>query len=188
MPGSPPLLAGAAACSPCSLSLVWVLMNSRLVISLLCAGALAFACGPRSRSEASTTTLATAAPTNPAVVHRKKTDQTRLSSNFGVKVEPQAVRFALNVTNVGEKRVELAFPSGQTYDFVVSDTLGREVWRWGTGRLFTQNLQNKLLGEGDSMAVNERWEPSQLHGKYVAVATLHSSNYPIQERVEFVLP
>jgi hypothetical protein len=115
-------------------------------------------------------------------------DEARLSSKFGVQVGREDVRFALNVTNLGEKRVELAFPSGQTYDFVVSDTLGREVWRWGTGRLFTQALQNKLLGEGDTMAVSERWEPAELHGKYVAVATLHSSNYPIQERVEFVLP
>ena len=37
------------------------------------------------------------------------------------------------------------------------------------------------------MKVSERWEPSKLHGKYIAVATLHSSNYPIQERVEFVI-
>src|SRR5215216_5697815 len=162
-------------------------MNSRLLISLLCAGALAFACGPRSRSEASAT-LATVSSAQATVSHRTKVDEARLSSRFGVQVGREAVHFALNVTNVGEKRVELAFPSGQTYDFVVSDTLGREVWRWGTGRLFTQALQNKLLGEGDTMAVSERWEPAELHGKYVAIATLHSSNYPIQERVEFVLP
>lgn len=164
-------------------------MPSRILIALLCAGALAFACGPRTHSEAaSATSLATASPVTQqgTVTTTKKAHE--LSSVFDVRVQPNGVEFALRVTNDAKKHIELTFPSGQTHEFTVVDSLGREVWRWGATRMFTQNVQNKLLSGGETMRIAEQWEKPAVHGKYVAVASLHSSNYPIEERVEFVLP
>ena len=86
---------------------------------------------------------------------------------MNVDVAATEVRFALNVDNVGKKHVELSFPNGKSYDFVVVDSLGREVWHWSKGRMFTQGVQNKQLGTGDVMHVSEAWkrplQPGTLH-------------------------
>jgi hypothetical protein len=168
-------------------------MNTRLIISLLCAGALAFACGPRSRSEAPSA-LATAqlVRATPAAEHPRRHDavgvktDVKLASHLKVNVAKDEVQFALDVKNVGGKHAELDFPSGQSYDIVVVDTVGREVWRWAKGRMFTQSVQNKQLGGGESMQIAESWTPKP--GRYTAVATLISTNYPVEQRADFVVP
>ena len=165
------------------------LSPSRVAIALLCAGALAFACGPRGHSEAvSTTSLTTAAPVVLQGGPRGHSEDRRLASNLDVKLERDGARFALHVMNATKKHIELSFPNGQTHEFVVVDSVGREVWRWSSSRLFTQAVQNKLLAGGESMNVSERWQHSREHGKYTVIATLNSTNFPVQERAEFALP
>jgi hypothetical protein len=168
-------------------------MNTRLIISLLCAGALAFACGPRSHSEAPSA-LATVRPAQSSAstpsgtrAHRVKSKKAgvELASRLAIDVRPSEVRFALDVTNVGKKHAELDFPNGQAYDIVVVDSVGREVWRWAKGRMFTQAVQNKQLGGGDSMQIAESWTP--IPGHYTVIATLNSSNYPVEERADFTV-
>jgi hypothetical protein len=98
------------------------------------------------------------------------------------------ISFALHVINTGKKRVEITFPSGQTYDFVVLDSLGREMWRWGSNRMFTQAVRNKLLGGGETMEFEESLKSVPLSpGRYVARATLTSANYPLTEETEFTV-
>ena len=164
------------------------LSPSRVAIAILCAGALAFACGPRTHSEAaSTTSLATAAPIfQQGTTHPH--DSARLASAIVVDTEHDGVRFALHVTNAMKKHVELAFPNGQTHEFVVVDSAGREIWRWSNSRLFTQAVQNKLLSSGETMEYTEQWSHPAQHGRYTVIATLNSTNYPVQERANFVLP
>ena len=175
------------------------IMNTRLIISLLCAGALAFACGPRSHSEP--TTLASALPVRSAQVSaafaaitphkakQQKSDKSdaKLDSRLNVSVARNDVRLALDVRNVGGKHAELTFPSGQAYEFVVVDSLGKEVWRWSQRRMFTQGVQNRQLGAGESMQVAETWKQGVRPGRYTAIATLKSSNFPVEQRVDFVM-
>lgn len=170
-------------------------MNRRLIFALVGAGALAFACSPRSRSEASQpAALASAlplkisAPVERAPRHNNATTKVdaKLDSHFDVTVDPRAIHFALGVKNVGRKHVELTFPSGKSYDFVVVDSIGREVWRWSSGRLFTQGVQNKQLSTGDSMHAKEMWK-APTPGHYTAIATLNSTNYPSEQRMDFVV-
>ena len=158
-------------------------MDSRLLIPLLLAGAVALACGSRSSSEAA----ATVAPAAPIVRHAEKRAPGEIRSAFAVSAAPNALHFALNVTNPGKKGIELTFPSGQEYDFSVRDSVGREVYRWGKGRMFTQALQNQVLDGGETKRFEERASTTLPPGSYVAVATLRSSNYPVQERVAFEL-
>jgi hypothetical protein len=173
------------------------IMNTRLIISLLCAGALAFACGPRSHSDTPTTLAGTlplhATSVKPgagtvAVQHTKKpsSKDARIASKLNVTIADNDVRLALDVKNVGAKHAELTFPSGQAYDFVVVDSVGREVWRWSRGHMFTSGVQNKQLGAGDMMQVSESWATPK-SGHYTAIATLRSSNFPVEERVDFVM-
>lgn len=165
------------------------LSPSRVAIALSCAGALAFACGPRTHSEAaSTASLATAAPVVQQGSPHTHSEGAALASNLEVKLERDGVRFALRVTNETKKHVELTFPNGQTHEFVVVDSVGREVWRWSSTRLFTQSVQNKLLSSGESMRVAEQWPHPSQHGKYTVIATLNSTNFPVQQRAEFLIP
>jgi intracellular proteinase inhibitor BsuPI len=167
-------------------------MNARnLLIPLLCIGAVAFACGPRSHSEASlvTTNIAKAA-TGPA--HRSLRKQagqnvTHVTGTLAVNAQKSSIHFAFDLTNDGKKNVELTFPDGQRYDFVVIDSAGRQVYRWADGRMFTQSVQNASLDGGDTMHITEQAATSLPQGSYVAVATLRSSNFPVQERVAFEL-
>lgn len=174
-------------------------MNTRLIISLLCAGALAFACGPRSRSEAPST-LASALPLRSAnvksaiaaVTPRAKSStpksDARIDAKLNVSIAQSDVRLALDVKNVGGKHAEITFPSGQAYDFAVVDSTGREIWRWSARRMFTQGVQNRQLGAGETMELAETWKQGAKPGRYTAIATLKSSNFPLEQRVEFVLP
>lgn len=170
-------------------------MNIRFIVALAVAGVLAFACSPRSRSQASKpAALATALPvSSPPIVERPARHsrtapkaEAKIDSRFDVTVAPRAIQFALGVRNVGQKHVELTFPSGQSYDFVVVDSVGREVWRWSSGRMFTQGVQNKQLSTGDSMRARESWT-SPPPGHYTAIATLNSTNYPTEQRADFVV-
>ena len=172
-------------------------MNSRLIITLLCAGAVAFACGPRSRSEAPVA-LASAVPvrTTPQAAATPRVTrnsaarpEVKIVSEFGVQTKGRDAQFALTIKNVGNKHAEVDFANGQRYDFVVMDSAGREVWHWSSGRMFTQSVQNKQLGSGESMRVSETWKkPPVAPGRYTVVATLKSSNYPTEQRADFVLP
>lgn len=170
-------------------------MTIRILIPLLVAGALAFACGPRSNSEASD--LANAKPVQPAPNPPLHTEHvrrhplarpaTKIDSRLDVTVAPREVHFALKVSNIGDKHIEVAFPNGQSHDIVVVDSVGREVWRWSDSRMFTQGVQDKQLGTGESIEVAETWK-NAAPGKYTAIATLNSTNYPVEERMDFVLP
>src|SRR5206468_12135212 len=111
-----------------------------------------------------------------------------LQSNLEIKSERDGVRFLLVLTNETRKHVELAFPNGQTHEFVVVDSTGREIWRWSSTRLFTQAVQNKLLSSGETMRVSEQWPRPVQHGKYTVIASLNSTNFPVQQRADFALP
>lgn len=151
-------------------------MNGKLPFTLLCVAALTFACGPRQRNEASTGTRATAARV-------ASESDLPLAPMFAVDVN-EDVRFEFQVVNASDKKLEVKFADGRTHDWVVFDSLGNEVWRWSDGRLFTQAMQNKVLRTDDSLRYDGSWSDAP-PGRYVAVATLSSANFPIERRVEF---
>ena len=165
-------------------------MNTRLLITLLCAGAVALACGSLTRHDAAPArTRTSAAPATAKHVAKRvsPTAPPNVNGNFAVNVEPHALHFALKLTNDSKKHVELAFPNGQQYDFAVLDSVGREVYRWGAGRMFTQSVQTKLIEGEETVHIDERAEMTLPHGKYIAVATLRSTNFPLSERSTFEL-
>jgi hypothetical protein len=168
-------------------------MNARTVlIPLLCVGAIALACGPRAHSQASLVSLnlanrPTASRQQQKPARKKESSVTKITPSFTVQVDGDALQFSLEVTNVGKKNVELTFPDGQTHDFAVLDSIGREVYRWSTTRMFTQSVQNRTIEDGETLRIAERATTSLPHGSYVAVATLRSTNFPVQEKVAFEL-
>jgi hypothetical protein len=176
-------------------------MNTRILIPLLLSGAVALACGSRSHADAThpadrsvrqagtPTAIMVAAVPNVKEAKRAGTSANAapLKSAFVVRAEARAIHFSLDLTNSTKKNLELEFPSGQEYDFAVLDSTGREVYRWGKERMFTQSLQNRVLDSGETRRYEERADKALPNGSYVAIATLRSSNYPVQERVNFRL-
>jgi hypothetical protein len=175
-------------------------MKTRLLLSVTFVGALSSACGPRtnapevaSLNRVALMRAATVAHSSSSAAHTegtatKRSSASKVAAQLDVQVEHQAVRFAFTVRNSSSKHVELLFRNGQSYDFAVVDSTGQEIWAWAKGRLFTQMVRNKQLGKGQTLRVEEKWAATIAPGRYTAVATLNSSNYPLQERVEFVVP
>lgn len=152
-------------------------MNERVPFTLTCIAVLAFACGPRPNGEVATER----APAKRAVASA----DAPLTPSLDVSVNAD-VRFAFHVVNDGAKTLELLFADGLTHDVVVLDSVGREVWRWSEGRLFTQAVQSKVLRASDRLAFEEAWGNAP-PGNYTAVATLASSNFPVEHRVPFTV-
>src|SRR3954470_1854789 len=172
-------------------------MNLRLTVSLVFVGTLAVACRQQSRTtvnsdgnvvEQQGITLASiggsAVRSTKTVEKTVKSASTELATKFDVALEGGDVRFNLRVVNTTAKSVEVNFASGQAYDFVVVDSVGREVWRWSSDRIFTQSVRNKLLSKGDAITASEKWSPAK-PGKFTAIAQLTSSNYPVQQKLAF---
>lgn len=156
-------------------------MQNRIVLPLLIAASVAFARG--SFADNDDKTLAS---------KQKAIDETEvLGTTFNV-VRPngdeQSLRFALRVVNNTKKMVEIQFADGQTHDFVVNDSTGKEVWRWSEGRMFTQAMRSKTLKGKDDTVFEERWDSKGQHGAFTAVAILKSENFPLETTIQFVLP
>ncbi len=172
-------------------------MSSRPVIWLLCAGAVILACTAKARTSDGVATdsavalgivLPEATPAAPKIAKRHgPLPAVHLETSLDVAVK-QGARFTFRATNGSDRKVELHFASGQTHDFAVTDSTGREVWRWADGRMFTQGMQTKLLGSHGSVTFEDGWDAAGKHGKFIVVATIRSSDYPAQQRAEFLLP
>lgn len=159
-------------------------MKTRVIASLFACGLVAFACGPRTRSSESPATTVT--------VRQKHTPLSapllpKLSVDVGHS-DDREVKFALAVTNASTKGVEIDFPTAQTHDFAVLDSTGAEVWRWSRTRMFTSALLTRPLGKDDAHVYEDGWTPEGHHGRFTVIATLASSNYPLEQRAEFTLP
>ena len=154
-------------------------MKGRVAFLLLSVTVLAFACGPRTRGADS------AAQARIARARAADHDGAAIAAALDVNVN-DGVLFDFHITNTTARKLEVSFPSGQTHELVVLDSLGKEVWRWSAGRIFTQTLQNRVLRASDSLNYELRW-PGATAGRYVAVATLSSANFPVEQRTEFVV-
>lgn len=154
-------------------------MKGRIAFLFASVLVLAFACGPRphggdARGGAHNARTAAANP-----------GHALLASSLDVNVSDE-VKFTFKVLNTSDAKLEVRFPNGRTHDLVVLDTLGREVWRWSAGRMFTQTLQNKVLRQSDTLQYDASWSDAP-SGHYIAVATLASERFPMEQRAEFVV-
>ncbi len=160
-------------------------MTRRSITWILCIAAIALACGPHARRGDGDAHASVPNAQHPEV---RSPGDTSLATSAKVAVSASDVKFALQVTNLAPHAVELNFPSGQTHEFVVLDTLGREIWRSSTGKMFTQSVRNRNVSTNETLSFHEQWDPRGYHGKYTALAKLRSSNHPKEERVDFVVP
>jgi hypothetical protein len=81
-------------------------------------------------------------PSNPNYSRSVFIDDWRLELATLKKTFPanEIVPLRISVTNTAGEKLPLTYPSGQKYDFTVTDASGAEVWRWSAGRSFTQEI------------------------------------------------
>ena len=145
----------------------------------------AAACG--SQDHPFTLATAAAATSTMSAAHRRPL-ATKLESSMDVSVNGEDVHFVMHVVNHTARKLEVTFPSGQTHDITVVDAAGTEVWRWSSGQMFTQALRNQPLDPQASLSYSMHWKAPHAHGPLTAIATLTSSNYPLESRAVFALP
>jgi len=92
------------------------------------------------------------------------------------KVRPgQPVRLAIRLVNNAALEQPLVFNSGQRYDFWVTAS-GREVWRWSTGQMFTQEVTKQKLQGQTGLSFSESWTPAGT-GTYIAHGEVAANGY-----------
>jgi intracellular proteinase inhibitor BsuPI len=87
----------------------------------------------------------------------------------------QSVRLTIRLVNNAGKQTALTFPTSQKYDFWVTAG-GREIWRWSSGRMFTQDVTHQELEGQTGTAFAESWTAAEM-GKLVAHAQLKAETY-----------
>jgi Intracellular proteinase inhibitor len=76
------------------------------------------------------------------------------------------VTFAVVAENRGAQTTPLVFPTGQSFDLVISRD-GREVWRWSAGRAFSQAVRNEEMRPAERRAERITWPGTDQAGRTV---------------------
>jgi len=98
------------------------------------------------------------------------------------------VTMTLTVKNPSADPIKVTFPSGQKYDFVVTDsTTGRDVWRWADGKGFTMALVDQTVPGNGSLVFTERWKPVG-RGRYLVHGLLVSLSHRAEAYASVLVP
>ena len=86
-----------------------------------------------------------------------------------VTVNPTSSGFQIGIvaTNVSDKILPFRFSSGQTYDVMIADASGKEIWRWSHGNFFTQVLRTDSIRAGGKWQFEVSWDGKDNDGNPV---------------------
>ena len=87
--------------------------------------------------------------------------------DVGVSPSPDGYDIVLAVTNTSEKLLPFRFSSSQTFDIVVTDSAGKEVWRWSKGHFFTQVVRSDSIRSKGRWLFQEVWNRRDNEGNGV---------------------
>ena len=96
--------------------------------------------------------------------------------------------FSLIVSNPSDQPIFLCFRTAKRYDFIVSQH-GRFVWRWSSGKIFSQVLSEKKLKPGESVRFTQSWPDSDVpSGDYEVTGVLYSDSEHVTVSAVFQIP
>ena len=70
----------------------------------------------------------------------------------------ETVNVKMTVTNTTADAQTLHFGSGQSFDVLVSNAEGQQVWSWGANKRFIQVLRDVPLAAGESKTFDAQWD------------------------------
>ncbi len=131
-------------------------------------------------------------PPEPPVTTRQPMDDRSpaapLASTLQVETLEDSVRFTLMVTNTSGAPLELTFPSGQSFDFVVMEN-GRELWRWSEDKMFTMAIRQETLAPGETRTYHAVWRPPPgVQGRVTVRGFLATQEHRAEQEAEVRLP
>jgi hypothetical protein len=111
-----------------------------------------------------------------------------LAASLNAEVVGDTVNLALRVTNPTDEAVELTFPSGQSFDFVVTRQ-GRELWRWSEDRMFTQAIRYERIEPGETRVYESAWVPPPgVEGELAVRGFLTARDQRLEQETRIRLP
>ncbi|MFN0171229.1 MAG: BsuPI-related putative proteinase inhibitor [Bryobacteraceae bacterium] len=99
------------------------------------------------------------------------------------RVAPPVMTARLSLLHTQPEPLRLVFPSGQTFDFVIRNSKGDEVYRWSEGKAFTLALRNETVSgeKNEVVAVRLITKENSLlpPGEYTAEGWLTTIGTPV---------
>lgn len=86
--------------------------------------------------------------------------------------EGQRVNITFRKRNLSNQTVVLRYPSGQLFDFYVSDQSGRELWRWSDTRNFSNVMREIVLSPKQAETINIVWDQRTTNGYWIPAQSL----------------
>lgn len=83
----------------------------------------------------------------------------------------ESIEMKLVLINTSSSSCLLSFSSGQKFDFKVTDTLGKEMWRWSGGKFFTMVLEKITLKKKQSQVYSASWNQKDNQDRQVPVGS-----------------
>jgi hypothetical protein len=87
--------------------------------------------------------------------------------DVGVRPADGSYQITMIVTNTSDKLLPFRFGSSQTYDVVIADGSGKEVWRWSNGNFFTQVVRSDSIRGGAKWRFDVTWDRKDNNGNRV---------------------
>lgn len=97
----------------------------------------------------------------------------------------EAVKIAFKLQNNAKNPVTFEFNSGQSYDVLVENSAGEQVWSWAANKRFAMMMRQVTVAAGETQTFAAQWEGRALTdekiapGKY-SVKVVYTSNPAIQ--------
>ncbi len=98
----------------------------------------------------------------------------------------QPVTMSMRIQNVGQQSVSIPLPTAQQFDFAVTDSGGREVWRWSSDKAFIAMLQTMIFARREEKIFRAQWDRRNMQGARVPPGTYYvwgylatSPHYPV---------
>ena len=95
-----------------------------------------------------------------------------LSTNKYRYREGEKVNITFRKRNISDKTVVLRYPSGQLFDFYISDQRGNELWRWSKTRNFSNIMREIVLSPRQAETINITWDQKTNCGYWIPAQTL----------------
>ena len=86
--------------------------------------------------------------------------------------EGERVKITFRKRNLSDRTVVLRYPSGQLFDFYVSDQSGRELWRWSDTRNFSNVMREIVLSPKQAETINIVWDQRTTNGYWIPAQSL----------------
>ncbi|MCT8137869.1 hypothetical protein H1D32_08950 [Anaerobacillus sp. CMMVII] len=94
-----------------------------------------------------------------------------LKATLNIEEVGETMQFELTLTNEGDEKVLVQFPSGQQFEITVRDEDQNIVYRYSDGKMFTMAIISKEIKPKEKLVWTDTWEDA-VPGTYTVTCEL----------------